>query len=88
MHHKYCCDYDMCDDYMYDYNNYKYCKDVDWCCDMPKFSCKTEKKCVKTFKSVYKLYKVCQYRLYKICSCCGSEYDFYRYNCHCPRCGH
>jgi hypothetical protein len=57
------------------------------CLDMEKMKCKMEKECVKTYKTYYKLYKVCQYRLYKLCPCCGHEFDYHRHRGMCPRCG-
>lgn len=55
--------------------------------DMSKMKCKMEKECVKTYKTYYKVYKVCQYRMYKICPCCGHEYDYHRHHGMCPKCG-
>lgn len=60
--------------------------DYDMCCEMPKSPCKMEKKCVKTFKCTYKLYKICQYRLHKVCPRCGHEYDYHYHRGMCPRC--
>ena len=57
------------------------------CCDMSQMKCKPEKECVKTYKSYYKLYKICYYRMYKICPCCGHEFDYHRHRGICPRCG-
>ncbi|MGI6092015.1 MAG: hypothetical protein ACOYD5_03290 [Negativicutes bacterium] len=68
-------DYDMCEPKM---------KDHDMSCNMPKMKC--EKKCVKTFKCTYKLYKICCYRLQKVCPRCGHEFDYHRHRGMCPRC--
>jgi len=57
------------------------------CSDMDKMKCKMEKECVKTYKTYYKLYRVCQYRLYKLCPCCGHEFDHHRHRGMCPKCG-
>jgi len=59
--------------------------DMDMCCP-PKMPCKMEKKCVKTYKCTYKLYKVCQYRLYKVCPHCGTEFDYYEHRGMCHKC--
>lgn len=64
----------------------KMMKDYDMCCDMPKMPCKMEKKCVKTYKCIYKLYKTCHYRLYKVCPRCGHEFDYHHHRGMCPRC--
>lgn len=72
----------------YDYDDDCGCMDYpmyDMDCCIPKYKCKTEKKCVKTFSATYKLYKICQYRLYKCCTRCGHEYDYEEYKA-CPRC--
>lgn len=68
---------DKCDDY--DYPAY----DMDCC--MPKMKCKTEKKCIKTFTCSYKLYKLCMYKVVKVCPRCNHEYDHGRYPM-CPKC--
>ncbi|MDU2063839.1 MAG: hypothetical protein E6713_03280 [Sporomusaceae bacterium] len=64
--------------------------DMKDCCHMkkePKFiSCAPKKKCVKTFDCTFKLYRMCYYRLYKVCHACGHEYDFYQHRGTCPRC--
>jgi hypothetical protein len=95
---KYCDDYkyDNCCDYNYMPKKYKmdcdydypkmYKQDWDMCCEMPKIPCKSEKKCVKTFKCTYKLYRVCRYRLYKVCPRCGHEYDYQHHRGLCPHC--
>jgi len=57
------------------------------CCDMSQMKCKTEKECIKTYKSYYKLYRICHYRMYKVCPCCGHEFDYYRHRGTCPKCG-
>ena len=57
------------------------------CSDLAQMKCKVEKECVKTYKSYYKIYKVCQYRLYKICPCCGHEFDYHKHRGTCPKCG-
>lgn len=57
------------------------------CSDLSQMKCKVEKECVKTYKSYYKIYKVCQYRLYKICPCCGHEFDYHKHRGMCPKCG-
>ncbi|GMB01390.1 hypothetical protein [Pelosinus sp. IPA-1] len=57
------------------------------CSDMSKMKCKMEKECIKTYKTYYKLYKVCQYRLYKVCPCCGHEFDYHRHRGMCHKCG-
>lgn len=79
-----CCDkdyshkcHDKCDDY--DYPAY----DMDCC--MPKMKCKTEKKCIKTFTCSYKLYKLCMYKVVKVCPRCNHEYDHGRHPM-CPKC--
>lgn len=59
----------------------------DLCSDISQLKCKVEKECVKTYKSYYKLYKVCQYRIYKVCPCCGHEFDYHRQRGVCPKCG-
>ncbi len=53
---------------------------------IPKIKCKTTKECVKTYKTCYKMYKISVYRLYKICSRCGLEFDYYGCRGLCPRC--
>lgn len=86
---KYCCDdkmYDDCDCSSMHYMPKMHKMDYDMCCDMPKMPCKVEKKCVKTFKCTYKLYKTCHYRLYKVCPRCGYEYDYHHHHGMCPRC--
>lgn len=96
---KYCCEdykYAGCSDYTYMPKKYKMdydceypkmCKqDWDMGCEMPKMHCKPEKKCVKTYKCTYKLYKICHYRLYKVCPRCGHEYDYHYHRGMCPRC--
>lgn len=75
------CDYD---DYDYDGGDYMPMMPMDDCC-MPKMPCKMEKKCVKTFTSTFKLYRICHYRLYKVCPRCRHEYDYHRYGM-CPKC--
>ena len=44
------------------------------------------RKCVKTYKLIFKVYKIYYYRLYRICSWCGYEYDYELYPS-CPCCG-
>ncbi|MEN6413782.1 MAG: hypothetical protein ABFC84_13635 [Veillonellales bacterium] len=56
-------------------------------CEMPKMKCKPKKECVKTFKCCYKLYRITSYRLYKICSRCGCEFDHHMHQGMCPKCG-
>lgn len=51
-------------------------------CHLPKCT----KECIKTYKSTFKLYKLCRYRLYKVCPWCGHEFDYYFYHI-CPCCG-
>jgi hypothetical protein len=53
---------------------------------MPKISCKTTRECVKTYKTYYKMYRICTYRLYKVCSHCGAEFDYYHQRGLCPSC--
>ncbi len=53
---------------------------------MPKIKCKTSKECVKTYKTYYKMYKICTYRLYKVCTRCGTEFDYYGCRGLCPKC--
>ena len=53
---------------------------------MPKIKCKTSKECVKTYKTYYKMYKICTYRLYKVCCRCGTEFDYYGHHGVCPKC--
>ncbi|MPL69010.1 hypothetical protein SDC9_14743 [bioreactor metagenome] len=60
--------------------------DYDMCCERPKMPCKCEKKCVKTFKCTYKLYKTCCYRLHKVCPRCNNEFDYHQHRGMCPRC--
>lgn len=67
--------YDKCDDYDY--------PDIECC--MPKIKCKTEKKCIKTFTCSYKLYKLCMYKVVKVCPRCNHEYDHGRHPM-CPKC--
>ncbi len=66
---------------------YKCKPDCDMSCEPPtKMLGKVEKECVKTFKCVYKLYKVCTYRLCKVCPCCGHEFDYHHHRGVCPHC--
>lgn len=58
------------------------------CFDVPKIPCKPQKECVQTFKCCYKLYRICYYRLYKLCPHCGHEYDHHQHQGMCPKCGH
>jgi hypothetical protein len=60
----------------------------DECCHVPKMKvkCTPTKECVKTYKCCYKLYKFTQYRLYKVCSGCGQEFDHYHHHGVCPKC--
>lgn len=44
------------------------------------------KKCVKTYTTSFKLYKVCCFRLYKVCPCCGCEFDYHYFDGECPGC--
>lgn len=53
---------------------------------MPKIRCKTTRECVKTYKTYYKMYRICTYRLYKVCSRCGAEFDYYHHRGLCPGC--
>lgn len=53
------------------------------CCDIPK----PEKCCIKTWKSCFKLYKICHYRVYIICPHCNCEYDYRYHRGCCPKCG-
>lgn len=46
---------------------------------------KCTKKCVKTYRQIFKLYKVCHYQLYVVCPYCGCEFDHRRHLC--PCCG-
>jgi len=63
------------------------CYDFMDCADgMPKVKCKTSKECVKTYKTYYKMYKICTYRLYKVCCRCGTEFDYYGHRGMCPKC--
>ena len=48
---------------------------------------KSTKKCIKTNTSIFKLYEVCYFRLYKVCSWCGCEFDYYFFRGVCPCCG-
>lgn len=48
---------------------------------------KSTKKCIKTNTSIFKLYEVCYFRLYKVCSWCGCEFDYYFFHGVCPCCG-
>lgn len=59
----------------------------DMCADISQMKCKMEKECIKTYKSYYKMYRVCQYRLYKVCPCCGHEFDYHKHRGMCPKCG-
>lgn len=43
-------------------------------------------KCVKTYQSVFKLYKITYYCLYQVCPCCGCEFECCGYY-KCPYCG-
>jgi hypothetical protein len=52
----------------------------------PRISCRTTKECVKTYKTYYKMYKICTFRLYKVCTRCGLEFDYYGCRGMCPRC--
>lgn len=47
----------------------------------------SEKECVKVYKTYYKLYRYCTYRLFKVCGRCGREFDYYHHQGCCPRCG-
>lgn len=64
----------------------------DSCCDWtdcgytPKFKHKPVKECVKTYKTYYKLYKICTYCLYKVCPHCGLEFDYHECRGICPKC--
>ena len=90
-HHKqdYCHMDDDCQDQEMPYMKEKMLRTVILTCasDMSQMKCKMEKECVKTYKTYYKMYKVCQYRLYKICPCCGHEFDYHRHRGMCPKCG-
>ena len=58
-------------------------------CHVPKMSVKCSpptKECVKTYKCCYKLYKFTQYRLYKVCTVCGYEFDHYQNRGMCTKC--
>ncbi|SEO46495.1 hypothetical protein SAMN04490178_102112 [Propionispora vibrioides] len=55
------------------------------CCDIPNLP-KPEKECVKTFKCVYRVYKVCHYRVFKICPVCSHEFDVVLHHGRCPKC--
>lgn len=44
------------------------------------------KKCIKIYCSKIKLYEFCFFRLYKVCSCCGCEFDDYFFHGVCPYC--
>ena len=57
------------------------------CADLHKMKCKVEKECIKTYKTYYKLYRVCEFRLYKCCPCCGHEFDYHSHRGTCPKCG-
>lgn len=48
---------------------------------------KPTKKCIKTYSSTLKLYEVHFARLYKVCSWCGSEFDYYFLHGVCLYCG-
>lgn len=52
----------------------------------PLIRCKTTRECVKTYKTCYKMYRICTYCLYKVCSRCGAEFDYYAHRGLCPRC--
>ncbi|XEQ93846.1 hypothetical protein SCACP_27430 [Sporomusa carbonis] len=56
------------------------CLQYCWCLS------KCTKKCIKIYEANFKLYRVCHYRLYKVCPRCGCEFDYYCY-CVCPCCG-
>lgn len=56
----------------------------DECC-VPKVSPPT-KECVKTYKCCYKLYKICHYKLFKVCPRCGHEFDHHHHQGMCPKC--
>jgi len=58
----------------------------DFDCSLPDMCRKTSRECVKTYKACYKLYRFCTYRLFKICSRCGLEFDYYARRGVCPRC--
>jgi len=51
-----------------------------------KIHCKTTRECVKTYKTYYKMYRICTYCLYKVCSRCGAEFDYYAHRGLCPHC--
>ncbi|CUH95458.1 hypothetical protein P22_1529 [Propionispora sp. 2/2-37] len=87
-----------CDDTKDDYCHHHYMKDDCYkehpgkyhCyepmyCDIPKMP-KMEKECVKTFKCVYKLYRICQYKVFKVCPTCGHEFDSAYHHGVCPKC--
>ena len=57
--------------------------DVDCC--MPKINCKPEKKCIKTFACTYRLYRICFYKVVRVCPRCSHEYDNKRHPV-CPKC--
>lgn len=44
------------------------------------------KECVKKYQTCYKLYKISTFRLFKVCSFCGREFDYYRHRGCCPHC--
>lgn len=46
------------------------------------------RQCLRTYTSTFKLYRVCYFRLYKVCPWCGFEFDCYHYHDICPYCGH
>lgn len=47
---------------------------------------KSTKKCIKTYTSILKLYEFYFFRLYKVCSWCGCEFDYYYFHGVCPCC--
>jgi len=56
-------------------------------CCASKLKCPPTKECVQTYKCLYKLYKISQYHLYKVCPCCNQEYDYHYHLGICPFCG-
>lgn len=82
------CNYEEeCSDMMGHHHFGNYSKESE-CCHVPKMKvkCGPTKECVKTYKCCYKLYRFTQYRLYKVCTSCGHEFDHYQHQGVCPKC--
>ena len=69
----------------YNHKDTSECLPCDVDCCMPKINCKPEKKCIKTFNCTYRLYKICFYKVVRVCPRCNHEYDN-EWHPVCPKC--